>query len=183
MGLELRPFDAALAPRGLCVTASAKRLPAELVFHFAVTGPVDELLVPAPALPTRSDSLWQHLCFEAFLRPVGGDGYLELNFAPSREWAAYAFSGYRAGMKSAQGIAAPTMSISQNADHLALDVTVPLLAGNPLHSNRAWDIGLSAVLEDREGHLSYWALAHPPGKADFHHGDCFALQLAAAEAS
>ena len=183
MGLELGPFDAASAPRGLRVTASAKRLPAGLMFHFAVTGPVDELLVPAPALPTRSDGLWRHLCFEAFLRPTGGDGYLELNFAPSAHWAAYAFSDYRAGMKPADGIGAPTISVSQNAARLTLDVTVPLLADNPLSVDRAWDIGLSAVLEGRDGRLSYWALAHPPGKADFHHGDCFALQLAAAEAS
>ena len=28
--------------------------------------------------------------------------------------------------------------------------------------------------------MSYWALAHPPGKPDFHHPDCFALELPAA---
>jgi len=34
---------------------------------------------------------------------------------------------------------------------------------SPLH------LGLSAVLEETNGRKSYWALAHPPGKADFHH--------------
>jgi hypothetical protein len=42
---------------------------------------------------------------------------------------------------------------------------------SPLH------LGLSAVLEATNGDKSYWALAHPPGKPDFHHADCFALEL------
>jgi hypothetical protein len=33
------------------------------------------------------------------------------------------------------------------------------------------------VIEDTSGHKSYWALAHPPGKADFHHSDSFALEF------
>jgi hypothetical protein len=35
------------------------------------------------------------------------------------------------------------------------------------------------VIEETNGRLSYWALAHPPGKPDFHHSDCFALELPA----
>ena len=39
-------------------------------------------------------------------------------------------------------------------------------------------LGLSAVLEEKDGTKSYWALAHPPGdKPDFHDPDCFAAQL------
>ena len=43
-----------------------------------------------------------------------------------------------------------------------------------------WRVGFSAVIEERDGTMSYWALAHPPGKPDFHHRDCFALELPAA---
>jgi hypothetical protein len=42
-----------------------------------------------------------------------------------------------------------------------------------------WRLGLSAVIEDSSGAKSYWALAHPPGKPDFHHPDCFAHELPA----
>jgi hypothetical protein len=41
-------------------------------------------------------------------------------------------------------------------------------------------LGLSAVIEEANGRKSYWALAHPPGKPDFHHSDCFVLELPAA---
>jgi hypothetical protein len=33
------------------------------------------------------------------------------------------------------------------------------------------------VLEENDGGKSYWALAHSPAKPDFHHTDCFALEL------
>ena len=46
-----------------------------------------------------------------------------------------------------------------------------------------WRIGLSAVIEERHGRKSYWALAHPPGKPDFHHDDCFAIELPAPSAA
>jgi hypothetical protein len=38
-------------------------------------------------------------------------------------------------------------------------------------------LALSAVVEDEQGLLSYWALKHPPGRPDFHHPDAFALEL------
>ncbi len=41
------------------------------------------------------------------------------------------------------------------------------------------EIGISAVIEETDGTKSYWALAHPPGKPDFHHPACFAATLPA----
>jgi hypothetical protein len=38
-------------------------------------------------------------------------------------------------------------------------------------------LGLSAVVEEKNGVLSCWPLKHPPGKPDFHHPDAFALEL------
>lgn len=57
-----------------------------------------DLVTPAPAPPRRADELWKATCFELFIRPEEGNGYYEFNFAPSGEWAAYRFGGYRAGM-------------------------------------------------------------------------------------
>jgi hypothetical protein len=37
--------------------------------------------------------------------------------------------------------------------------------------------GLAAVIEETSGRRSFWALAHPPGKPDFHHADCFTLEV------
>ena len=37
--------------------------------------------------------------------------------------------------------------------------------------------GLTAVIETLDGAISYWALAHPAEKPDFHHPDSFILIL------
>ena len=46
-----------------------------------------------------------------------------------------------------------------------------LTDASPLH------LGVSAVIRQRDGGVSYWALTHPPAKADFHHPDSFSLVL------
>jgi hypothetical protein len=38
-------------------------------------------------------------------------------------------------------------------------------------------VALSAIIEETNGRKSFWALKHPPEKPDFHHDDCFDLQL------
>jgi hypothetical protein len=108
---------------------------------------------------------------EAFVATDGG--YLEFNFSPSTEWAAYRFSGYREGMAELD-IPAPKITVSQT-DH-ALQLTADIALPEP-----ATRLGLSAVIEEKDGTKSYWALHHPPGdRPDFHHPDCFALDLSSA---
>ncbi len=150
-----------------------------LRFRIHGAGPVS---VPAPDGPTRTDGLWRTTCFELFLKPIGSEAYIEFNFSPSTQWAAYAFDGYREGMRPLPLDVAPHIdpepaSDAQTHDLLfALEADVDLSALPP----EALLMGLSAVIEDAGGAKSYWALAHPPGPPDFHHPDCFALELPAA---
>jgi hypothetical protein len=96
--------------------------------------------------------------------------YREFNFSPSGEWASCAFGRYRQAMP-APAMDEPSVSVRRNADALELDATIPL-------PDRArLSIAVSAVVESKQGELSYWALKHPPGKPDFHHPDSFALAL------
>lgn len=143
---------------------------------YRLTGTIADLAIPAPAASQRRDELWRRTCFEAFLRADGEAGYCEFNFAPSTEWAAYGFGGYRSGMHDLPGIA-PQIVAESAANRFTLRVT--LNPGLPAHL--AWHLGLSAVIEEAGGRKSYWALAHPPGAPDFHHEDCFALQLPPAD--
>jgi hypothetical protein len=134
----------------------------------------------------RQDGLWSGTCFELFAREPGAAGYIEFNFAPLAAWAAYSFSGRRTGMTPLAGIGSPHLvdgRLEDRADEIdsyyELAATIAregILAGRIR-------IGLSAVLEEIDGTKSYWALAHPPGEPDFHHPDCFALELPAATAA
>jgi hypothetical protein len=145
-----------------------------LVVRFHLTGRIEALVLPALAGPQRTDELWRHTCFEAFVRPGSGGPYLEFNLAPSGRWAAYAFDGYRAGMRNAEDVAAPGIELTQTPESLCLSAT---LSGLP--PDAPLRLGLSAVIEEAGGRISYWALAHPPGRPDFHAADCFALELPA----
>jgi hypothetical protein len=138
-----------------------------------VTGDMRGLKLPLPVGPVRAHELWRHTCFELFLRAGGGTDYCEFNFSPSLEWAAYRFEDYRHGMQPLE-IPAPRIEIRQDAD------TFELQAGLNLTSvaDADWRLGLSAVIEETNGDISYFALAHAPGKPDFHHAQAFALPLA-----
>ena len=146
--------------------------------EYVVAGPVSDVLIPSRSDPERTDGLWQHTCFEAFIGTPEGSAYVEYNFSPSSEWAAYRFTGYRAGMAPALDLPAPHIFVEHDrARRLVQSVFVDVSA---LNAAGKGSIALSAVIETRDGAKSYWALKHPPGKPDFHHPDCFALKLPAA---
>jgi hypothetical protein len=143
-----------------------------------VAGNISDIRVPSPAAASRSDGLWQHTCFEAFIGASPGARYYEFNFSPSTRWAAYTFSGYRSGMGIATGISAPAIDGRASPDSYTLQATLELDGLSALSRKSPWRLGLSAVIEDISGGKSYWALAHPPGKPDFHHENCFAYEFA-----
>lgn len=159
---------------------AARPRPDALALGYVVDGDIAGLRLPAAATPARADELWKHTCFEAFVRPGEGEAYYELNFAPSTQWAAYRFSGYRAGMAAASEIAAPRIDVRADAGRLQLGIIVEL---PELLRDAPWRLALAAVIEDANGAKSYWALAHAPGRPDFHHSDSFACELSALERS
>jgi hypothetical protein len=173
----------ALHPESRCTTVSRIDVEAtrphagRLVLRYTVTGTIGDLRLPRPESSARTDELWRHTCFEAFLRAPSGDAYYEFNFAPSTQWAAYAFTSYRSGMRVANEVGAPFIETQAGAGFYVLQASLDL---EQLASLPVWRLGLSAVIEEESGAISYWALAHPPGRADFHHSDCFALELASA---
>jgi hypothetical protein len=107
----------------------------------------------------------------------GHSAYHEFNFAPSGEWAAYAFRRYREGAPLADEELAPSVTMRSAGDSFALDAIVRLDRLPTTEAHAPLQLALSAVVEAEGGALSYWALKHPPGKPDFHHPDAFALEL------
>ena len=148
--------------------------PGGLVLCYFVTGSISDLRLPPVTAAARTDELWRNTCFEVFVRTSPGAGYYELNFAPSTQWAAYRFDGYRSGMRAAVEISAPRVEVKTTPQCCALQASLDLAR---FPRDGRWRLGLSAVIEETSGRKSYWALAHPPGKADFHHADCFALEF------
>jgi hypothetical protein len=147
-----------------------------LTLGYRLHGEIARLRLPTSKGGQRLDGLWQHTCCEAFIARHGETGYREFNFSPSGDWAAYAFSGTRQrdGAADPGSDARPEISVRHVADCLELAATLPAAA---LPDGGRWQIGLSVVVEDDAGALSYWALRHPSPHPDFHHRDAFAFNL------
>lgn len=159
--------------------------PQSLRLAYLLEADPDQIRIPPPAMEAgRADNLWVHTCFEAFVGLDGLPHYLELNFSPSGQWAAYRFESYRQGMASAGLEEAPRIALRRGERGLELEAEVSLSGASRwlhpgakvAHRSRL-RLALSTVVEDRQGRLSYWALRHPPGRPDFHHPDTFSVSL------
>jgi hypothetical protein len=174
--LKIHPDSRCSAVRQIQVEVARPRAGA-LALRYVANGAVDSLALPPIAEPARADELWRHTCFEAFIRPGSDAAYYEFNFAPSTQWAAYRFQSYREGMRVALEIGAPRIEVQRTPERFMLQASLQCDDCFAVAREGTWHVGLSAVLEEAGGGKSYWALAHPPGKPDFHHADCVALQL------
>ena len=174
--LACHPETPTDAVRG--IAARVSRTPGgRLAVTYILDGDLGRLRVPAPRASRIGSRLWQHTCCEIFVAARGSPGYHEFNLSPSGEWAEYAFDSYRTPQVTASRAASPDpqVAVRTSAGKLELDAVIRLPT---THSGRELSLALSAVIEDRQGSLSYWALRHPPGGPDFHHSDAFALELA-----
>lgn len=180
--LPLQPFAPARERPVRALTASAGGDGAGgLAFRYVLDADLGALRIPAPGPARRAERLWEHTCFEAFVAGAGDGGYVELNFSPSTEWAAWSFSGHRTGMTPVELPSPPRIEVRRPPGALVLVAHVGMAVLLP----EAWrtpgaklTIALSAVIEDGSGDVSYWALKHAPGKPDFHHAGGFVIEVA-----
>ena len=192
--LACHPSTPCPAVRRLAV--AVRRSAGKLVLNYRLEGDIGALDIPPAGPAHRADGLWQATCCELFIKlpsPHGGglgwgrstppsmfpeeEGYLEFNFSPSTAWAAYAFTGYRQGMAAVDLVEPVNIAVLRDADWLELAASINL-DGLPLAEEDTLLVGLSAVVQAQRGGLSYWAMAHPEGKPDFHHPDSFMFKLA-----
>ena len=134
-----------IAPCGAVdrITVEAARVgPTALLLTYIAAGRTADLAIPRTAAPERTDELWKHTCFECFIA-VGdpAHGYIELNLSPSTRWAAYRFTGHRAGMADA-AIAAPRLEVHTSQTELRLTASLDLASLLP--PNAPWRLALTA---------------------------------------
>lgn len=161
IGLQLiaHPDTSPHAVRGVTCSLSWQDA-GNWVANFIVAAPPSALTLPPMTTPARADGLWRRTCFELFLGEPDSAAYREYNFSPSGEWAAYAFDGYRDGMRAlamrdpwitstdpdqfASGIAAHLTAIGLDSSSIEalLNVPMPDLPMAPEH------YALNAHLED-----------------------------------
>jgi hypothetical protein len=150
----------------------------QLKANFALEGDTSQICLMPPRGPQRLVQLWRHTCFELFIAIENQAAYHEFNFAPWGEWRVHSFSSYRTLDPTMSKIQpAPSIALQTTGGRLELAVRIKLAELSELHPNNALSLGASAVIEAKDGSLSYWALRHPAPKPDFHDREGFALRM------
>lgn len=145
-----------------------------LALRYHLDADAAQLNIPPRGAARFADALWRHTCFELFVSPaIGETAYREFNFSPSLAWAAYQFADYRSGMTPLRLAKVPSMSVEPNGLSLTVAVAAEALGAS---GAAPMQLGLAAVIESRDGSLSYWALKHTAAQPDFHHRESFSLQ-------
>jgi hypothetical protein len=175
---RLLPHPTAPADAVQELTVTVRRpAPETLRLDFHLAGDIAALRLPEPRPAVRSDGLWRHSCFEAFIGHRAASDYWEYNFSPSSAWAAYHFTAYREGMAPLLKGAAPVIDFHSAVQSIDMSVTVDLSWLARTAGGVQLQLGLAAVIEDKGRNLSYWALAHTAEKPDFHDAGARILSL------
>jgi hypothetical protein len=168
--LERHPDAACDALRGIAASVT-RNAAGGLQVAYVLEGEIERLHIPAPRPARVAEGLWRHTCCEIFIARRGVASYREFNLSPSGEWAAYDFMRYREGRLLDHDSLSPAIVVRIAPSELRLSASIAVPHALELR------IGLAAVIEEKSGALSYWALRHAPGRPDFHHPDAFALTL------
>ena len=174
MQVSLKPHTSSPPTPITQISVQVWRQVDRLSLFYRLEGDLDAVRWPLLRPHGPADELWRTTCLEAFVQPTSDRRYVELNFSHSNEWAAYAFATTREGMRTLERVDVrhwvwPDPDERDYAVGIGFEET--FVAAQP------WRLGLSAVIEAIDGTISYWALAHPSDKPDFHHPDSFVLEL------
>jgi hypothetical protein len=147
-----------------------------LTLQYSVEGEIECILLPLISPnPNRQDELWKATCFEFFLAIKDQPGYWEFNMSPSGDWNVYRMNAYRRiGFREEMTISQLPFEFIKEAGRYFLEVTIDLSLVIPPEDEL--QIGVTAVIQTKDGQESYWALVHPAPHADFHLRASFILE-------
>jgi len=165
------------------LTAQVRRKAgAKLELVYRLMGDLEALAVPELSNPSRADELWKHTCFEIFIRKAQAPGYVEFNFAPTAQWAAYSFRSRRSGMRNIDQVSEAPIGTMMFGRQFVLKAELDFSGVEGLPpADGPWTAAISAVIEAVDGRKAYWAVQHPEGNPDFHAPEGFVIDLPAPE--
>lgn len=170
---ELIPFTPDSAPQ-VRVTGNIERRHNQLNITYSFTDS-EAIIIPTAATPTRQFDLWEHTCCEFFLGLAHSTKYWEFNLSPAGHWNVFRFADYRQNI--AEEMAFERLPFQIAARETSLQLSLKFDLGKIIAPEQSLAVGITTVIEEQTGQLSYWALSHPGKEADFHLRDSFIIAL------
>ena len=181
---SLLPFADNDLSRNLTIGGAVSRAGNTLSVSYLLAGEIEKVVLPELASTSdRGEKLWEATCFELFL----GAGlerakdllYREFNFSPSGAWNVLTLQGYRYATQEEPSFESLPFIVEKSDEGLKLEATIDIRS--LVDEARPVRLGVSAVIlvTDAAGDAqeTFWAVAHPTSKPDFHHPNSFALSL------
>ena len=174
---SLTPFPAPNIPE-ITITGKVSRSSNLLTLHYSLAGEIEAVALPqASVTPCRKDELWKATCFEFFLAIQDQPGYWEFNMSPSGDWNVYHMDAYRrTGFREETSMQQLAFELHKELGAFTLHATVDL--ASMIQEAQSLEMGITAILQTRDGKETYWALTHAAPQADFHLRKSFVLMLA-----
>lgn len=173
---KLIPFSANNLPN-IGITGEIIRSENKFLLRYEVSGQVSQILLSAKSSsPSRTDDLWKATCFEFFIAIPNQPEYWEFNMSPSGDWNVYKMDAYRrVGFREEIAFTELPFIFRTPENELSLDISVDL---SPIiQPQQKVQIGITAIIQTKDGNETYWALAHPGPQADFHLRESFILSI------
>ena len=173
---SLIPFPDQNLP-AIQINGKIKRRKNLITMHHSLTGNIDQVLLPPLSSPAkRKDDLWKATCFEFFLAVPNNAEYWEFNISPSGDWQIYHMDVYRRiGVREEASFQQFPFSFRIEEDCILLEASVELSPILPIETEI--QVGITSVIQSKDGIETYWALTHPGPQADFHRRESFTLKL------
>jgi hypothetical protein len=115
----------------------------------------------------RVIKLWEKSCFELFIKNPQ-DSYIEFNFSPVFEWNAFYFVKKGDELKEYAPMNEIKVDVFLSDDVFQLIVEIAKEKFPAGFFGPNLEVGITSVVKDKKGSLSYWALSHCDTRPNFH---------------
>lgn len=142
-----------------------------IFISYKLTGEIDKIELGRIPRHERVIKLWEKTCFELFIKNERNE-YMEFNFSPVFEWNAFFFPKKGDPLTEWQKIKSVKTDILDSLEVFKVIVEISK-ADFPENFFEGPTAGITSVIKEKNGNLSYWALSHEDQRPNFHHFDSF----------
>ncbi|MBC7712702.1 MAG: hypothetical protein H7177_05160 [Rhizobacter sp.] len=168
----LTPFDLTTAP-DIRIDSELNTTSDAVFISFKLTGALSRVDL-GKGIPQHSRvmNLWEKTCFELFIKN-SEDHYLEFNFSPDFEWNCFHFEKKKSPPVPYKKMEMVIFDIlfSNEVVHVIVELKKIMFPENFFATSMS--AGITSVIKEKTGELSYWALSHKDTKPNFHQFESF----------
>ncbi len=126
----------------------------------------------------RVMKLWEKSCFELFIKNAD-NSYIEFNFSPEFEFNCFYFAGLGDALCEYSRMDSVKIDILLSLDvfHLIAEIDKKKFPESFFMNKGHLKVGITSVIQDKNGSISYWALSHHDTRPNFHDFKSFKANL------